>query len=72
LFHGSGMATESVALVGCSALNFVDSAHREQIADIVRQAVLPFEQTTAHVLWLAADHLHLYIDATPDYPYNAT
>ena len=28
---------------------------------------LPFEQTTVHVLWLASDHLHLYIDATPDY-----
>jgi REP element-mobilizing transposase RayT len=25
------------------------------------------EQTTAHVLWLASDHMHLYIDATPDY-----
>ena len=43
------------------------SEHREQIADMVRQAALPFEQTTAHVLWLASDHLHLYIDATPDY-----
>jgi REP element-mobilizing transposase RayT len=41
--------------------------HREQIADMVRQAALPFEQTTAHVLWLASDHLHLYLDATPDY-----
>src|SRR4030095_571317 len=40
--------------------------HREQIADMVRQAALPFEQTTAHVVWLASDHLHLYIDATPD------
>src|SRR5215475_1990844 len=43
------------------------SEHREQMVDMVRQAVLPFEQTTAHVLWLASDHLHLYIDATPDY-----
>jgi REP element-mobilizing transposase RayT len=34
---------------------------------MVRQAALPFEQTTAHVLWLASDHMHLYIDATPDY-----
>jgi REP element-mobilizing transposase RayT len=37
------------------------------MADMVRQAAVPFEQTTAHVLWLASDHLHLYIDATPDY-----
>jgi len=43
------------------------SEHREQIADMVRQAALPFEQTTAHVLWLASDHMHLYLDATPDY-----
>ena len=43
------------------------SEHREQIADMVRQAALPFEHTTAHVLWLASDHLHLYLDASPDY-----
>jgi REP element-mobilizing transposase RayT len=48
-------------------VNVFSSEHREQIADIVRQANLPFEQTTAHVLWLASDHLHLYVDATPDY-----
>ena len=41
--------------------------HGEPMADMVRQAAIPFEQTTAHVLWLASDHLHLYIDATPDY-----
>jgi hypothetical protein len=34
---------------------------------MVRQAAVPFEQTTAYVLWLASDHMHLYIDATPDY-----
>ena len=48
-------------------VNVFSSEHREQIADMVRQAALPFEHTTAHVLWLASDHLHLYIDATPDY-----
>src|SRR5215471_16425828 len=47
--------------------NVFASEHREQIADMVRQAALPFEQTTAHVLWLASDHMHLYLDATPDY-----
>jgi REP element-mobilizing transposase RayT len=41
--------------------------HGESMADLVRQAAVPFEQTTAHVLWLASDHMHLYIDATPDY-----
>jgi REP element-mobilizing transposase RayT len=48
-------------------INVFSSNHSEQIADMVRQAALPFEQTTAHVLWLASDHMHLYIDATPDY-----
>jgi REP element-mobilizing transposase RayT len=47
--------------------NVFSSQHGEPMADLVRQAAVPFEQTTAHVLWLASDHLHLYIDATPDY-----
>src|SRR5215831_12693833 len=47
--------------------NVFCSEHGEPMADLVRQAVLPFEQTTAHVLWLASDHLHLYIDASPEY-----
>jgi REP element-mobilizing transposase RayT len=48
-------------------VNVFASEHRESIAGLVRQAVVPFEQTTAHVVWLAADHLHLYIDASPEY-----
>jgi REP element-mobilizing transposase RayT len=47
--------------------NVFASEHREPMADLVQQAALPFEHTTAHVLWLASDHLHLYIDASPDY-----
>ena len=47
--------------------NVFSREHGEPMADLVRQAAVPFEQTTAHVLWLAADHMHLYIDATPDY-----
>ena len=47
--------------------NVFASEHGEPMADMVRQAAVPFEQTTAHVLWLASDHLHLYIDASPDY-----
>jgi REP element-mobilizing transposase RayT len=48
-------------------VNVFTSEHRESIADLVRQAALPFEQTTAHIVWLASDHLHLYIDASPEY-----
>lgn len=40
--------------------------HLESMTDLVREAVFPFEQTTVYVVWLASDHLHLYIDATPD------
>ena len=47
--------------------NVFSSEHGDLMADLVRQAALAFEQTTAHVLWLASDHLHLYIDASPDY-----
>src|SRR5215813_4134809 len=48
-------------------VNVFSSEYRESMADLVRQAALPFEQTTAHILWLASDHMHLYLDATPDY-----
>jgi REP element-mobilizing transposase RayT len=48
-------------------VNVFSSEHSEPMADFVRQAAVPFEQTTAHVLWLASDHMHLYIDASPDY-----
>jgi REP element-mobilizing transposase RayT len=48
-------------------VNIFSTEHREPMADLVQQSALPFEQTTAHVLWLASDHLHLYIDASPDY-----
>ena len=48
-------------------VNIFSREHRAQIADLVRQAAVPFEHTTAHVLWLASDHLHLYIDASPEY-----
>jgi REP element-mobilizing transposase RayT len=48
-------------------VQYFSSEHDEPMAELVRQAVLPFEQTIAHILWLASDHLHLYLDATPDY-----
>ena len=48
-------------------VNVFASEHREPMADLVRQAAIPFEHTTAHVVWLASDHLHLYIDASPEY-----
>jgi REP element-mobilizing transposase RayT len=48
-------------------VNIFAREHRAQIADLVRQAAVPFEHTTAHVVWLASDHLHLYLDASPEY-----
>src|SRR6266699_4710002 len=47
-------------------VNVFASEHGEPMADLVRQAAVPFEQTKVYVLWLASDHLHLYIDASPD------
>jgi REP element-mobilizing transposase RayT len=48
-------------------VNVFSGEHGEPMADLIRQAALPFQQTTAHVLWLASDHMHLYLDASPDY-----
>jgi hypothetical protein len=48
-------------------INVFSRDHGEPMADLGRQVAFPFEQTTAHVVWLAADHLHLYIDASPEY-----
>jgi REP element-mobilizing transposase RayT len=47
--------------------NVFASEHGAPMADLVRQAAFPFQQTTVHVLWLASDHLHLYIDTSPEY-----
>ena len=56
-----------VVLSSRQRTNVFASEHGEPMADLVRQAALPFEQTTAHVLWLASDPLHRSSDATPDY-----
>ena len=39
----------------------------EQIDSIFRHAGFPFENTDIHLLCLAPDHIHLYIDSSPDY-----
>jgi len=48
-------------------VNVFSSAYGEPMADLVRQAALSFEQTKVYVVWLASDHMHLYIDASPEY-----
>jgi REP element-mobilizing transposase RayT len=47
--------------------NVFANEHGEPMADLVRQAALPFQQTQVYVVWLASDHMHLYIDASPEY-----
>jgi len=47
-------------------INVFASEHGEPMADLVRQAAVPFEQTTVYVLWLASDHMHLSINTSPD------
>jgi len=39
----------------------------ERIDNIFHQAEFPFENTNVHLLCLAPDHMHLYIDSSPDY-----
>jgi REP element-mobilizing transposase RayT len=41
--------------------------HADQISEILHHAEFPFENTTIHLLCLASDHIHLYIDSSPDY-----
>jgi putative transposase len=39
----------------------------DRIDEIFHQAEFPFEHTNVHLLCIAPDHMHLYIDASPDY-----
>jgi putative transposase len=39
----------------------------DQIDSVAHQAEFPFENTSVHLLCVAPDHIHLYIDASPDY-----
>jgi putative transposase len=41
--------------------------HYDQIYEMLNQAEFPFENTTVYLLRLAPDHIHLYIDSSPDY-----
>ena len=50
-FHGSGRATESVALVGCSASNCADSA-KPSLDRFYYELVARFEHHANLLLWL--------------------
>jgi REP element-mobilizing transposase RayT len=39
----------------------------DQMDSVAHQAEFPFENTSVHLLCVAPDHIHLYIDASPDY-----
>jgi len=39
----------------------------ERIDNIFHHAEFPFENTNVHLLCSAPDHMHLYIDSSPDY-----
>ena len=43
------------------------SEYLEGIQDIVHQISNSFENTQIEVLWLSSDHIHLYVNTTPDY-----
>ena len=38
-----------------------------KILDFIVPIELPLENTQANLLWLAEDHIHLYVESTPDY-----
>lgn len=48
-------------------INLFSSQHGDQIDEIFNQAEYPFENTNIHLLCLAPDHIHLYIESSPDY-----
>ena len=39
----------------------------ERIDELFHQLEFPFENTNIHLLCLAPDHIHLYVDSSPDY-----
>ncbi len=48
-------------------INQFANQHPDQIDEIFNQAEYPFENTNVHLLCLASNHIHLYIDSSPDY-----
>jgi putative transposase len=42
----------------------------DRLDEIIHQSVLSFENTQVHLMCLAPDHMHLYIDASPNYAPN--
>lgn len=42
----------------------------DRMDEMFQQVEFPFENTNVHLLCLAPDHIHLYIDSSPDYPLN--
>jgi putative transposase len=48
-------------------ISLFPNQHVDQIDEIFNQAEFPFKNTNVHLLCLAPDHIHLYIDSSPDY-----
>jgi len=45
----------------------LSSQQGDQLMEMLQHAALPFENTTISVLCVSSDHMHLYIDTSPDY-----
>ncbi|MCZ6875192.1 MAG: transposase [bacterium] len=57
-------------LLGCQEIQRIklfSNQHFDQIEGIFDQAEFPFENTNVHLLCLAPDHIHLYIESSLDY-----
>ena len=48
-------------------IKLFSNQHVDQIDEIFNQAEFPFDNTNVHLLCLAPDHIHLYVESSPDY-----
>ena len=56
-----------VVVVTTQRAHLFSDHHVDQISEMLNQADLPFENTDVQLLCLASDHIHLYINSSPDY-----
>ena len=56
-----------VVLSTVQRIKLFSNQHVDQIDEIFDRAEYPFETTNVRLLCLAPDHIHIYIESSPDY-----
>ena len=56
-----------VVLSTVQRINLFSTVYVDRVNGIFNQAEYPFENTNIHLLCLAPDHIHLYVESSPDY-----